>query len=132
MACALRQLGAEALDLGARGGAFLIGLEGVLLLEDAVGEELVEVPGLLRERVGAGGQLGLARLGRAELFAQRGNLLLCVLERDRHPVEREDDVRAAAAAEDRRELEHVVDVPLRVVVGEDPAGDVGRPPAAAR
>ena len=78
-------------------------------------------PASLRERVGAGGQLGLARFGCGELLAQRGDLLLRILERDRHPVEREDRVGAAAAAEDRRQLEHVVDVPLRVVVREDPA-----------
>ena len=94
--------------------------------EHAVGEELLEVLGGGGEALRLRRRLGLGRLGGVELLRQRGHLLLRLLEGERHPVEREDDVGARdVAAEHGGELEDVVDVPLGVVVGEDRAGDVG-------
>ena len=86
----------------------------------------VRVLGRGREPLRFRGRLGLGRLGGVELLGERGHLLLRLLERERHPVEREDGVGALeVTAEHRRELEHLVDVPVGVVVGEDRAGDVG-------
>ena len=81
--------------------------------------------GAIVERCDAQLELRCSRLCLPQRFARLRNGRLRLLEPDRQLVQREDNV--DVTAEDRRQSEHLVHVPLGVVVGEDGARDVRCP-----
>ena len=121
------ELGAEPLDLGRRGVVLLLRLERRPLRDEPVGEQQRRGP-RPRPRAASARTLQLARaLLRGAERARRGTRPCSCASSSAIAIRSSVKTTSAldAAAEHRGQPQHVVDVPLRVVVGEDRAGDVG-------